>query len=130
MRLVKTEQEFQNAWDSTASQAPLSNDDIYLEKFIEEQDILDQIIGDATGKACHLSERVAPFKASKTLEETPSPIITRNFEEYETAIKEQRPLNMKPVQSILVDKYGKFYFMDEYPYQVEHPITEEVTDYV
>ena len=60
MRLVKKEQEFQNAWDSARqeSSAAFGNDALYLEKFIEEPRHIEiQIIGDATGRACHLSER-------------------------------------------------------------------------
>ena len=86
MRLVKKEQEFQNAWDSAQqeSSAAFGNDALYLEKFIEEPRHIEiQIIGDATGRACHLSERDCSIQRrhQKLVEETPSPIITKKLRE-------------------------------------------------
>ena len=139
MRLVKTEQEFQNAWDSARQEsgAAFGNDDIYLEKFIEEPRHIEiQIIGDAIGRACHLSERDCSIQRrhQKLLEETPSPIITKELRKNmgKAAIKGAEAIKYEGAGTVefLVDKYGKFYFMEmNTRIQVEHPITEEVTDY-
>ena len=139
MRLVKKEQEFQNAWDSAQqeSSAAFGNDALYLEKFIEEPRHIEiQIIGDATGRACHLSERDCSIQRrhQKLVEETPSPIITKKLREDmgKAAIKGAEAIKYEGAGTVefLVDKYGKFYFMEmNTRIQVEHPITEEVTDY-
>ncbi len=139
MRLVKKEQEFQNAWDSARqeSSAAFGNDALYLEKFIEEPRHIEiQIIGDATGRACHLSERDCSIQRrhQKLVEETPSPIITKKLREDmgKAAIKGAEAIKYEGAGTVefLVDKYGKFYFMEmNTRIQVEHPITEEVTDY-
>ena len=139
MRLVKTEQEFQNAWDSARQEsgAAFGNDDIYLEKFIEEPRHIEiQIIGDAAGRACHLSERDCSIQRrhQKLLEETPSPIITEELRKNmgKAAIKGAEAIKYEGAGTVefLVDKHGKFYFMEmNTRIQVEHPITEEVTDY-
>ena len=139
MRLVKTEKEFQNAWDSARQEsgAAFGNDDIYLEKFIEEPRHIEiQIIGDASGRACHLSERDCSIQRrhQKLLEETPSPIITEELRKNmgKAAIKGAEAIRYEGAGTVefLVDKYGKFYFMEmNTRIQVEHPITEEVTDY-
>ena len=121
MRLVKKEQEFQNAWDSAQqeSSAAFGNDALYLEKFIEEPRHIEiQIIGDATGRACHLSERDCSIQRrhQKLVEETPSPIITKKLREDmgKAAIKGAEAIKYEGAGTVefLVDKYGKFYFME------------------
>ena len=80
MRIVGNDSEFQKAWDDAKreSRAAFGNDDMYLEKFIEEPRHVEiQIIGDQKGKACHLSERDCSIQRrhQKLLEETPSPVV-------------------------------------------------------
>ena len=125
MRLVKSEQEFQNAWDSARQEsgAAFGNDDIYLEKFIEEPRHIEiQIIGDATGRACHLSERDCSIQRrhQKLLEETPSPIITKELRMNmgKAAIKGAEAIKYEGAGTVefLVDKYGKILLHgNEYP---------------
>jgi acetyl-CoA carboxylase, biotin carboxylase subunit len=139
MRLVKEINEFQKAWDSARqeSAAAFGNDGLYLEKYIEEPRHIEiQIIGDHTGKACHLSERDCSIQRrhQKLVEETPSPIITEELREAmgQAAIKGAEAIKYEGAGTVefLVDKHGKFYFMEmNTRIQVEHPITEEVTDY-
>ena len=60
MRLVWKEEDLEDSWDSARkeSKAAFGNDGMYMEKFIEDPRHIEiQIIGDKTGKACHLSER-------------------------------------------------------------------------
>ena len=139
MRLVKEINEFQKAWDSALqeSAAAFGNDCLYLEKYIEEPRHIEiQIICDHTGKACHLSERDCSIQRrhQKLVEETPSPIITEELREAmgQAAIKGAEAIKYEGAGTVefLVDKHGKFYFMEmNTRIQVEHPITEEVTDY-
>ena len=139
MRLVWKEEELKNAWDSarTESKAAFGNNAMYMEKFIEDPRHIEiQIIGDKTGKACHLSERDCSIQRrhQKLAEETPSPFMTDKLREEmgTAAIKAAEAVKYEGVGTVefLVDKYRKFYFMEmNTRIQVEHPVTEEVVDF-
>ena len=139
MRLVWKEEELKNAWDSARaeSKAAFGNDAMYMEKFIEDPRHIEiQIIGDKTGKACHLSERDCSIQRrhQKLAEETPSPFMTDKLREEmgTAAIKAAEAVKYEGVGTVefLVDKYRKFYFMEmNTRIQVEHPVTEEVVDF-
>lgn len=139
MRIVKEEKEFKKAWDDARmeSRASFGNDGLYLEKYVEEPRHIEiQIIGDSTGKACHLSERDCSIQRrhQKLVEETPSPFITDELREAmgKAAIKGAEAIKYEGAGTIefLVDKDRNFYFMEmNTRIQVEHPITEEVTDF-
>jgi acetyl-CoA carboxylase biotin carboxylase subunit len=68
------------------------------------------------------------------VEETPSPIVSQKLRDKmgEAAIKGAKSINYEGAGTIefLVDKHGDFYFMEmNTRIQVEHPITEEVTNF-
>ena len=141
MRIIKSESEFKAAWDSARqeSAAAFGNDGMYLEKFVEEPRHVEiQVVGDSKGKACHLSERDCSIQRrhQKLVEETPSPVMNL-FPELrhkmgEAAVKAAEAIAYEGAGTVefLVDKNGDFYFMEmNTRIQVEHPITEEVTDY-
>ncbi len=139
MRIIHNESEFKKAWDDAKreSAAAFGNDGLYLEKFVEEPRHIEiQIVGDQYGKVCHLSERDCSIQRrhQKLLEETPSPVVTQELRERmgEAAIKGAESIKYEGAGTIefLLDKHGDFYFMEmNTRIQVEHPITEEVTDY-
>ena len=139
MRLVWEEENLKDAWDSARqeSKAAFGNDGMYMEKFIEDPRHIEiQIIGDSTGKACHLSERDCSIQRrhQKLVEETPSPFMTKKLrkEMGEAAIKAAEVVKYEGVGTVefLVDKHRNFYFMEmNTRIQVEHPITEEVINY-
>lgn len=139
MRIINDESEFKKAWDDAKREAgaAFGNDGLYLEKFVEEPRHIEiQVVGDQYGKVCHLSERDCSIQRrhQKLVEETPSPIISQELREKmgEAAIKGAKAINYEGAGTIefLVDKHGNFYFMEmNTRIQVEHPITEEVTDY-
>ncbi len=139
MRIVKNEKEFQKAWDDARreSGAAFGNDALYLEKFVEEPRHIEiQIVGDKRGRACHLSERDCSIQRrhQKLIEETPSPIVSQELREKmgAAAIAGAEAIGYEGAGTIefLVDKHGDFYFMEmNTRIQVEHPITEEVTDF-
>ncbi len=139
MRIINNSSEFQKAWDDAKmeSGAAFGNDGLYLEKFIEEPRHIEiQIVGDQNGRVCHLSERDCSIQRrhQKLVEETPSPIVSQELREKmgEAAIKGAAAIGYEGAGTIefLVDKHGKFYFMEmNTRIQVEHPITEEVTDF-
>ncbi len=139
MRIVHNDKGFEKAWNDAKQEAAAAfgNDGLYLEKFIEEPRHIEiQIVGDKTGRACHLSERDCSIQRrhQKLVEETPSPIVSQELREKmgQAAIAGAEAINYEGAGTIefLVDKHGDFYFMEmNTRIQVEHPITEEVTDF-
>ena len=139
MRAIWKEDELEKAWESARQEAAAAfgNDGMYMEKLIEEPRHIEiQVIGDQSGKACHLSERDCSIQRrhQKLLEETPSPFMTPELRKAmgEAAIKAAEYIAYEGAGTVefLVDKHRNFYFMEmNTRIQVEHPITEEVTDY-
>ena len=139
MRAVWKAEDLKDAWDSARqeSKAAFGNNDMYMEKLIEEPRHIEiQIVGDSFGKACHLSERDCSVQRrhQKLTEETPSPFMTDDLREKmgEAAVKAAEYIGYKGAGTVefLVDKHRNFYFMEmNTRIQVEHPITEEVVNY-
>lgn len=139
MRAIWKEEEMEKAWESARQEAAAAfgNDGMYMEKLIEEPRHIEiQVIGDQSGKACHLSERDCSVQRrhQKLTEETPSPFMTPELRKAmgEAAIKAAEYIAYEGAGTVefLVDKHRNFYFMEmNTRIQVEHPITEEVTDY-
>ncbi|MDV3309074.1 MAG: acetyl-CoA carboxylase biotin carboxylase subunit [Cyclobacteriaceae bacterium] len=139
MRIVNDESQFKKAWDDARREAgnAFGNEGLYLEKYIEEPRHVEiQVIGDQYNKVCHLSERDCTIQRrhQKLVEETPSPAVDQELREAmgEAAIRGAKAIRYEGAGTIefLLDKHGNFYFMEmNTRIQVEHPITEEVTDY-
>ncbi len=139
MRIIRSSNEFQKNWDDAKmeSGAAFGNDGLYLEKYIEEPRHIEiQIVGDQYGKVCHLSERDCSIQRrhQKLVEETPSPVVSDELRDQmgKAAIAGATAIRYEGAGTVefLVDKHGKFYFMEmNTRIQVEHPITEEVTDF-
>ncbi|TVZ56630.1 acetyl-CoA carboxylase biotin carboxylase subunit [Lutibacter sp. Hel_I_33_5] len=139
MRAVWKAEDLKDAWDSARheSKAAFGNDDMYMEKLIEEPRHIEiQIVGDSFGKACHLSERDCSVQRrhQKLTEETPSPFMTDELRENMGAagVKAAEYIKYEGAGTVefLVDKHRNFYFMEmNTRIQVEHPITEEVVNY-
>jgi acetyl-CoA carboxylase biotin carboxylase subunit len=136
MRAVWNEEDLENAWKSARaeSKAAFGNDDMYMEKLIEEPRHIEiQIIGDSEGNACHLSERDCSIQRrhQKLTEETPSPFMTDKLREEMglAAVRAAEYIKYEGAGTVefLVDKHRNFYFMEmNTRIQVEHPITEQV----
>jgi len=139
MRIIKNESEFEKAWNDAKAEsgAAFGNDGLYLEKFIEEPRHIEiQLMGDAHGNAIHLSERDCSIQRrhQKLVEESPSPALDQKLRDRmgEAAIKGAKAINYEGAGTIefLVDKHGDFYFMEmNTRIQVEHPVTEMVTNF-
>jgi acetyl-CoA carboxylase biotin carboxylase subunit len=139
MRAIWKEEELEKAWESARQEAAAAfgNDGMYMEKLIEEPRHIEiQVVGDAYGKACHLSERDCSVQRrhQKLTEETPSPFMTDELREKmgEAAVKAAEFIKYEGAGTVefLVDKHRNFYFMEmNTRIQVEHPITEQVIDY-
>ena len=139
MRAVWKEEDLLKAWESARQEAgaAFGNDGMYLEKLIEEPRHIEiQVVGDAYGKACHLSERDCSVQRrhQKLTEETPSPFMTDELRDQmgDAAVKAAEFIKYEGAGTVefLVDKHRNFYFMEmNTRIQVEHPITEQVIDY-
>ena len=139
MRAVWEAEALKEAWDSARheSKAAFGNDDMYLEKLIQEPRHIEiQIVGDSFGKACHLSERDCSVQRrhQKLTEETPSPFMTDKLRDQmgKAAVKAAEYIKYEGAGTVefLVDKDRNFYFMEmNTRIQVEHPITEQVVDF-
>ena len=119
------------------SKAAFGNDDMYIEKLIEEPRHIEiQIVGDSTGRACHLSERDCSVQRrhQKLTEETPSPFMTKALRKKmgEAAVLAAEFIKYEGAGTVefLVDKHRDFFFMEmNTRIQVEHPITEQVINF-
>lgn len=139
MRAVWKEEDLKKAWDDARQEAMacFGNDGMYLEKLIEEPRHIEiQIVGDSTGRACHLSERDCSIQRrhQKLTEETPSPFMTAKLRNAMglAAVKASESINYEGAGTVefLVDKHRNFFFMEmNTRIQVEHPITEQVIDF-
>ncbi|KJD36671.1 acetyl-CoA carboxylase [Tamlana sedimentorum] len=139
MRAVWKQEDLKAAWDSARqeSKAAFGNDDMYMEKLIEEPRHIEiQIVGDSRGKACHLSERDCSVQRrhQKLTEETPSPFMTDKLRDDmgKAAVRAAEYIKYEGAGTVefLVDKHRNFYFMEmNTRIQVEHPITEQVIDF-
>ncbi len=139
MRACWKKEEMRELWDAAKQEAKASfgNDEMYIEKLIEEPRHIEiQIIGDSTGKACHLSERDCSVQRrhQKLTEETPSPFMTKALRKKmgKAAVLASEYIKYEGVGTVefLVDKNRNFYFMEmNTRIQVEHPITEQVINF-
>ena len=139
IRIVHTDEELE-AQMTAAKQEALAcfgNDEIYIEKFIEDPKHIEiQILADNYGNVVSLGERDCSMQRrnQKVLEESPSPASFMNEELRqkmgEAACRAARVCGYRNAGTVefLVDNKGNFYFMEMNTLiQVEHPITEQVT---
>ena len=138
IRVVKNLDEFKHNYEAAKSEAMacFGDDRIYIEKYIENPRHIEfQIIADEYGNIIHLGERECSLQKNnqKVLEEAPSIFLNKELREKmgKVAIDAAKAVNYKNVGTIefLVDKDQNFYFMEmNTRIQVEHPITEMITD--
>ena len=138
IRVVKDLDEFKHNYEAAKSEAMacFGDDRIYIEKYIENPRHIEfQIIADEYGNIIHLGERECSLQKNnqKVLEEAPSIFLNKELREKmgKVAIDAAKAVNYKNVGTIefLVDKNQNFYFMEmNTRIQVEHPITEMITD--
>jgi acetyl-CoA carboxylase, biotin carboxylase subunit len=117
------------------AKAAFGDDAMYLEKYLERPRHIEiQVLGDGHGRAIHLGERDCSLQRrhQKVFEESPSPalnVAARNSigETVANAMRELEYLGVGTVEFLFED--GKFYFIEmNTRIQVEHPVTEEITD--
>ncbi|MEO1132110.1 MAG: acetyl-CoA carboxylase biotin carboxylase subunit, partial [Cyanobacteria bacterium J06639_1] len=137
MRLVKTADELPKMLKAAQgeAEAAFGNGGVYIEKFIEKPRHIEiQLLADSHGNVVHLNERDCSIQRrnQKLLEEAPSPVITpeTRVEMGGAAVRLAQAIGYVGAGTVefLVDKHGKFYFMEmNTRIQVEHPVTEMIT---
>lgn len=138
MRIVREASDFKRNFDSARQEAgnAFGNPEVYIEKYIEDPRHVEiQVLGDRHGYITHLGERDCSLQRrhQKIMEESPSPIMEPWLREKmgNAAIRAAETVNYEGAGTVefLVDKNLDFYFMEmNTRIQVEHPVTEEVTN--
>ena len=137
MRLVKEASELPKLFCAAQGEADAAfgNPGLYLEKFIERPRHIEiQILADNYGNVIYLGERDCSIQRrhQKLLEEAPSPALTQKLRDQmgHAAVAAAKSINYTGAGTVefLLDKSGKFYFMEmNTRIQVEHPVTEMIT---
>jgi acetyl-CoA carboxylase biotin carboxylase subunit len=117
------------------SKAAFGDDTVYLEKYLARPRHIEiQVLGDGRGRAIHLGERDCSLQRrhQKILEESPSPALNAAARDQigETVAKAMRELEYLGVGTVeFLYENGTFSFIEmNTRIQVEHPVTEEITD--
>ena len=117
------------------AKAAFGDDAVYLEKYLATPRHIEiQVLGDGRGNAIHLGERDCSLQRrhQKVLEESPSPALNASAraeigEIVAVAMRQIKYLNAGTVEFLYQD--GRFYFIEmNTRIQVEHPVTEMITD--
>jgi acetyl-CoA carboxylase biotin carboxylase subunit len=137
MRLIRNGSEIESAFRLARSEAEgaFGSGSVYLEKYLEEPRHIEiQVLGDAHGNLVTLGERECSIQRrhQKIIEECPSSVVTPELRAAlsEAALKIVAAAGYRSAGTVefLLDKHGKFYFMEmNTRLQVEHPVTELVT---
>lgn len=138
MRLAHNAAAFGKEYSTARNEAEKAFGDasVYIEKFIEDPRHIEfQILGDRHGNIIHLGERDCSIQRrfQKLIEEGPSPFLTPSLREKmgKSAVRIAEACGYENAGTIefLVDKKGDFYFIEmNTRIQVEHGVTEEITD--
>ncbi|MGA8357134.1 MAG: acetyl-CoA carboxylase biotin carboxylase subunit [Xanthobacteraceae bacterium] len=137
MRVVREESELDGALQSARAEAKsaFGDDTLYLEKYLERPRHIEiQVLGDGKGRAIHLGERDCSLQRrhQKVWEEGPSPALNTGTRDEigETVAKAMRQIQYLGVGTVeFLYEDGKFYFIEmNTRIQVEHPVTEMITD--
>ena len=137
IRLVKTEDELEQAFKTASSEAQQAFGDgrMYMEKYIYPAKHIEvQLLCDEQGHVVCLGERECSIQRNnqKLIEESPSPGVTKEkrAELFEAATKAAKAVGYVNAGTVefLMDRDKNFYFMEmNTRLQVEHPISELVT---
>lgn len=138
IRIVRELSQLEENFNNAKKEAKISFDDdsLYIEKVIENARHIEvQVLADEHNNIVHLGERDCSLqrRSQKIIEEAPAFILNDDIRQKicETAIKAAKAAKYKNAGTIefLYDKQGSFYFMEmNTRIQVEHPITEMITD--
>jgi len=138
MRVIRSEDELSGLFSAAQAEAAAAfgNGDLYMEKFIERPRHIEfQMLADSFGSVVSLGERECSIQRrhQKLLEESPSLPVTPQLrkqigEKLASTLANIGYTNAGTVE-FLMDEDGRLYFIEmNTRIQVEHPVTEMVTD--
>jgi acetyl-CoA carboxylase biotin carboxylase subunit len=138
MRLVSREEDMINNFYAAQHEAEqaFSSGELYLEKYLANPRHVEvQIIADQHGNVVQLGERDCSLQRrhQKLIEESPCPILDETTRQAmgDAAVAAAKAVGYSSAGTIefLLDDDGSFYFMEmNTRIQVEHPVTEMVTN--
>jgi acetyl-CoA carboxylase biotin carboxylase subunit len=137
MKVAGSEDDLMTALSTAGNEARAAFGDaaVYLEKYLQKPRHIEiQVLGDGRGGAIHLGERDCSLQRrhQKVWEEGPSPVLdaavrSKIGETVAKAMREMKYLGVGTVEFLYED--GEFYFIEmNTRIQVEHPVTEMITD--
>ncbi|HET9716679.1 MAG TPA: acetyl-CoA carboxylase biotin carboxylase subunit [Pseudolabrys sp.] len=137
MKIARSAADLSTALATARSEAKASfgDDAVYMEKYLERPRHIEiQVLGDGNGNAIHLGERDCSLQRrhQKVWEEGPSPALNISARDQigatvAKAMREIEYLGVGTVEFLYED--GNFYFIEmNTRIQVEHPVTEMITD--
>jgi len=137
MKVARTESDLSEAVATARAEAraAFGDDAVYLERYLQTPRHIElQVVADAYGNVCHLGERDCSLQRrhQKVLEEAPSPVIdaaarARIGKVVVDAIKSIGYLGVGTIEFLYEN--GEFFFIEmNTRLQVEHPVTEAITD--
>ena len=139
MRIVQSQKDLKEAIVSAQREAKsgFGDERVFIERYVEKSRHIEiQILGDSHGNIVHLGERECSIQRrhQKIIEESPSPRVSPEIREAMglAAVKLAKKIKYQSagtVEFLFDDKTGEFWFLEvNTRLQVEHPVTEEVTD--
>jgi len=137
MKIARSAMELSTALTTARAEANsnFGDDAVYIEKYLEKPRHIEiQVLGDGNGKAIHLGERDCSLQRrhQKVWEEGPSPALNQQMRDRigETVAEAMRELGYLGVGTVeFLYEDGQFYFIEmNTRIQVEHPVTEMITD--
>jgi acetyl-CoA carboxylase biotin carboxylase subunit len=138
MRVAHNEPSLVTGYHAARSEAEKAFKDstVYLEKYIEKPRHVEiQIMADQHGNVVHLGERDCSLQRrhQKLVEESPCPVLDEKtrLAMGEAAVRLAKAANYYSAGTVefLLDQQKNFYFIEiNSRIQVEHPVTEMVTD--
>ncbi|WP_166383140.1 MULTISPECIES: acetyl-CoA carboxylase biotin carboxylase subunit [unclassified Polaribacter] len=138
MRVVENDAEFESQMHRAISEATSAFGDgsVFIEKYVTSPRHIEiQIMADAHGNVVHLFERECSIQRrhQKVIEEAPSTVLTPELRAImgEAAIKVAKSCDYLGAGTVefLLDEKHNFYFLEmNTRLQVEHPVTELITN--
>ncbi len=137
MKIVRESKGLAQAFATASAEAlnAFSDGSMYIERYVEKPRHIEiQIVADTHGNVVYLFERECSVQRrhQKLIEESPSPAVSPELREEmgRVSVAAMKKINYSNLGTIeyLLDESGRFYFMEmNTRVQVEHPVTEQVT---